>query len=59
MRRAEGVYLVCVAEGEKSATSGTGETEEIVLSFELWVLSYLSHAGAKETREIISTRETK
>ena len=50
------VGLVYGGEGEKSAT---GETEEVVLSFELWVLSYLSLAGDKETREIISTRETK
>ena len=47
---------VCGAEGEKSAMSGTGETEEIVLSFELWVLSYLSRAGTKETRETKETR---
>ena len=48
--------MPCEAEGEKSATGATGE---VVLSFELWVLSYLSLARDKETREIISTRETK
>ena len=42
------VYLV---DGEPRETGGTCETEEVVLSFELWVLSYLSRAGAKETRE--------
>jgi hypothetical protein len=32
-------------------------TEEVVLSFELWVLSYLSRAGAEETRETKYTRK--
>ena len=44
------------AEGGKSAT---GETEEVVLSCEFWVLSYLSRAGAKETRGTKETRETR
>ena len=44
------VYLVGGAEGE------TSETEEDVLSFEFWVLSYLSRAWAKETRETKETR---
>ena len=36
-----------------------GETEEIVLSCEFWVLSYLSRAGAKETRGTKETRQTR
>jgi len=34
---------------------GTGGMEEVVLSFELWILSYLSRSGARETR---GTKET-
>jgi hypothetical protein len=30
----------------------------VVLSFELWILSYLSRAGARETRGTKETRET-
>ena len=54
--REELVGLVSGAEGEPSETGGT---EEVVLSCEFWVLSYLSRAGAKETRGTKETRETR
>ena len=40
-------------------TNTTGGTEEVVLSCEFWVLSYLSRAGAKETRGTKKTRQTR
>jgi hypothetical protein len=48
--------LVCAVESETCATGGT---EEVVLSFELWVLNYLSRARAKETRGTKETRQTR
>jgi hypothetical protein len=45
-----------MARGVKGETGGTRETKEVVLSFEFWVLSYLSRAGAIEAREAKETR---
>jgi hypothetical protein len=38
-------------------TGGRGETEEVVLSCEFWVLSCLSRVGAEESRETKYTRK--
>ena len=48
-----------MAYGAEGGKSGAGGTEEVVLSCEFWVLSYLSRAGAKETRGTKETRETR